>query len=90
METIPNDDELKQVLTRPNGYLVNHNSDVDHNGRDVVHVLPLISGCRGKIMKVTREFPKSYVSDRSGLSQLGVKGQDWEFGKCCQGRPGTY
>lgn len=78
--------ELQRVHSLSEGYLINHNSDVNHGGRDVVHVLPLKPDCKGQAMEPSKNYPKSYTPNRSDLNLLGVRGQDWEFGECCKGR----
>lgn len=82
--------ELQDIALYPKGYLINRNSDVKHNNRHVVHVLPLIFECNGRAMTPSKNYPKEYTANRADLDLLGVRGQDWEFGDCCQGRPEAF
>lgn len=86
MQKITSDDDLREIQGLSKGYLANRNSKREVPVRDIVHILPLVSQCRGHSMRVTPAYPKYYISDRSGLAQLGIEGQDWDFGACCRER----
>jgi hypothetical protein len=90
MQKIANNEELKEILSYSEGYLVNCYSNVNNNNMHVIHVLPLVSQCRGDIMRLNPAYPKYYVTNRAELAQFGIQEQKWNFGKCCQGRPGTF
>lgn len=50
---------LRGMFDLKEGYLINRNSNVNHGGRDVVHVLPLKTDCKGQYMKQVRAIPKA-------------------------------
>ncbi len=89
MQKIENS-ELNNFINLSEGYLVNWHSAVKDGNKHVIYVLPLVSDCRGHLMKSTKQYPLYYVLDRADLVTFGTQGQDWKFGKCCQGRLGAF
>lgn len=89
MQKIISEDDLRRIQGLSAGYLVNRNSNVNHGGRHVVHILPLVADCKGEDMGVTKNYPKYYVENYAelvGWLRSDKQGSAWDFGECCRER----